>query len=137
MSIDDNAMNYEYLIRRAHQCGRHGVAGADADTFRRLQRLAYTYIEEKKAIETKGERKWRKSEEEMLTEYMISAGEVSAYIKTATQIVKKNYYDKLTDDQYNELEDIEVSLIKPDIEIINEAVKRAEKVMLDIGLYPK
>ena len=130
MSIDNNAMNYEYLIRRAHQCERYGVAGADADTFRRLQRFAYTYLENKKTIETKSERKWRKTEEEMLTDYMISAGEVSAYIKTATQTVKKKYDTKLTNEQYNELEDIEISLTKPDIEIINEAVKRAEKVML-------
>lgn len=135
--MDDNALNYEYLIRRAHQCGRYGVQGADADTFRRLQRNAHMYFSEKEASEKGTERFTNQKIEDLLSKYLVSAGEVSAYIKTATDKVKKQYDSKLTDEQYNELEDVEVLLIEPDFEKINEAIKRAEKVMLEIELYPK
>ena len=121
--MDDNAMNYEYLIRRANQCGRHGVAGADADTFRRLQRLALKYNKNRT--------------EKDLREYMVSAGEVSAYIKTACQLVIKKFDGKLSDDQYNELEEVMLSLIEPNLDKLSKAVQRAQIVMLEVGLYPK
>jgi hypothetical protein len=135
--MDDNALNYEYLIRRAHQCGRYGVQGADADTFRRLQRNASMYSNEKESIEKGKERLSNQNIEDLLVKYMLSAGEVSAYIKTATDKVKKQYESKLSDEQYNELEEVEVLLIEPDINKINEAIQRAEKIMLEIGLFPK
>ncbi|MFA6201076.1 MAG: hypothetical protein WC679_11790 [Bacteroidales bacterium] len=135
--MDDSALNYEYLIRCAHQCGRYGVEGANADTYRRLQRNAQMYIGEKEAIKKKTERFSKQPLEDLLIRYMVSVGEVSAYIKTAIDVVKKNYDTKLTDEQYNELEKIAVLLIEPDIKKIDEAIERAEKVMLEIELYPQ
>lgn len=134
---DEYAMKYEYVIRRAHQCGRHGVAGANADDYRRFLRHANMYFTESEAIKNNTERIWLKSENELLSDYLISCGEIKAYLMTAIDTVKKNYYDKLSDKLYNELEDIEVSLIKPDIDKITEALNRAEKTMLEIGLYPQ
>ena len=134
---DDNAMSYEYLIRRAHQCGRYGVAGADADTYRRFLRNASTYYSEMEAIKNKTERKWLKSEQDMLADYMRSCGEVKGYISTAIEKVKKDYDNELTDEQYNELEEIGVLLISADIQKITEALVRTEKVFLDLKLYPK
>ncbi|MDL2243296.1 hypothetical protein LJB84_00420 [Bacteroidales bacterium OttesenSCG-928-J19] len=134
---DDNAMSYEYLIRRAHQCGRYGVAGADADTYRRLLRNASIYYSEMEAIRNKTERKWLKSEQEMLADYMLSCGEVKGYINTAIEKVKKGYDNQLTDEQYNELEEVEVLLISADLQKITDALIRTEKVFLDLKLYPK
>jgi hypothetical protein len=134
---DDNAMNYEYLIRRAHQCGRYGVAGADADTYRRLIRNASTYYSEMDAIKNKTERKWRKSETEMLSDYLLSCGEVKGYIMTAIDKVKKNLEAKISDEQYNELEDVGVLLIKPDLGKLTEALIRSEKVFMELQLFPK
>ncbi|MFF5382607.1 hypothetical protein [Pedobacter suwonensis] len=134
---DDNAMSYEYLIRRAHQCGRYGVAGADADTYRSLVRNASTYYSEMEAIKNKTERKWLKNEQEMLADYMRSCGEVKGYIKTAIEKVKKDFDNQLTDEQYNELEKVEVLLISADLQKITEALIRTEKVFLDLKLYPK
>lgn len=135
--MKDNAMQYEYLIRRAHQCGRHGVTGADADTYRRFERLSYSYFQHEKAIKEKSERLSTKNIEDMLADYLISAGEISAYIKTAVYLVMKKYDAKLNDEQNNELEDIGVLLITPNIEKVNQAIERAEKVMLEIGLFPQ
>lgn len=134
---DDNAMSYEYLIRRAHQCGRYGVAGADADTYRRLLRNASMYYSEMEAIKNKTERKWLKDQQEMLADYMRSSGEVKGYINTAIDKVKKEYYNELTDEQYNELEEVEVLLITVDLQKITEAIIRAERVFLDLKLFPK
>jgi len=134
---DDNAVSYEYLIRRAHQCGRYGVAGADADTYRRLLRNASTYYSKIEAIKNKTERKWLKSEQDMLADYVRSCGEVKGYINTAIEKVKKDYNNKLTDEQCNELEEIGVLLISADIQKITEALVRTEKVFLDLKLYPK
>lgn len=41
---DMSAMNYEFMIRRAFDCGRF-KKGADADLFRRLQELELYYNE--------------------------------------------------------------------------------------------
>lgn len=134
---DNNAMSYEYLIRRAHQCGRHGVAGADADTYRRLLRNSRMYYSEMDAIKNKQERTWLKSEAEMLGDYMLSCGEVKGYLFTAIQKVKRTHEIDLTDEQYNELEDVEVLLINPDLNKINEAIQRTEAVFLALKLFPK
>lgn len=134
---DDNAMSYEYLIRSAHQCGRYGVAGANADIYRGLIGNASKYYSEMEAIKNKTERKWLKNEKEMLADYMRSCGEVKGYIKTAIEKVRKEYDTILTDEQYNELEDVEVLLIKADLGKITEAIVRVQKVFIDLKLCPK
>lgn len=134
---DDNAMSYEYLIRRAHQCGRYGVSGANADIYRRLQFNASIYYSEMEAIKNRTERKWLKNEQEMLSDYMRSCGEVKGYINTAIEKVKKDFFHQLTNEQYNELEEVEILLISAEIQKITEALKRTEKIFLDLKLYPK
>ena len=44
-----DALGYEYLIRRAHYCGRYGVHGADADTYRSYEREESRYMSAKAA----------------------------------------------------------------------------------------
>ena len=134
---DEYAMQYEYLIRRAHQCGRHGVAGADADTYRRLLRNASMYFSEKEAIENKTERIWNMSEEEMLYDYLTACGEIKGYLFTAIENVKRCYEKTITDKQYNELENVEVLISKPNIENLNEALERLQVVMIEMKLFPQ
>jgi hypothetical protein len=67
------AMNYEYLIRRVNQCGRHGVKGADADIYRRMER-AETHLTNPY---------WNKTQEEKEHDYRISFTEVSRYVSKA------------------------------------------------------
>ena len=125
----DNALSYEYLIRRAHQCGRYGSSGADADIYRELQRSANEYF----LVQGKSVPK----EAKLLSDYMISLGKVSAYIDTAIDLVLKKYSPKLSDQQYNILEEVKVTLKKPDINIVEKAIKDSEGIMIAIGLYPK
>lgn len=130
--MDEFAMSYEYLIRRAHQCGRHGVAGANADNYRRLQRSFAEYNAEKT-----GQPKFTlKKSEDIISDYMRNCGEIASYILTAVDKVRRDYKEKLTQQQDGELEEVEISLITPDIEKIQKAIKSAEKTMIDFGLYP-
>lgn len=121
--MESDAMNYEYLIRRAFQCGRFGVAGANADIFRRYERLHSEYLQDKMDLNN-------------LSKYMMCVGEVSAYIKMATSIVRKNHTASISDAQKTELENVETLLFSTDKNRIVEAITRAEKVMIDLGLFP-
>jgi hypothetical protein len=66
---DMYAMNYEYLIRRAHQVGRFGVEGGDTDTFRALERANSMYESEKGLTEAGKQKQWNKSLESLAFEY--------------------------------------------------------------------
>lgn len=121
--MNDYAMDYEHLIRRAHQCERYGVTGANADSYKRLERSSNIYFADKT--------------EKNLSAYMAHAGEVSSYIKIALESVRKRFDKELTDEQYNELEAIQNHINFSNIDKINEAIARANKVMKDINLFPK
>lgn len=132
----DKEMNYEYLIRRAFNCDRYGVAGADADTYRALQRTETTYRTEMAKI-AKGERRmWNKSEQEMLADYMFMAGKVSAYLDNAITYVREKKEDSMTEQQSQDFEDALSLLYRKDIESIEKCIILAEKVMLELGLFP-
>lgn len=133
----DYAKNYEWLIRRAHQCGRSGVAGADTDTYRRFLRSATLYKKEKEAIDSNKPSHWSKSEQEVFADYMKCAGEISAYIRTSIDIVKRKFDKELTDKQFDELERAELLLHNPTLELIGKSIDIAEKVMLELKLFPK
>ncbi len=131
--MDEFAMGYEYLIRRANKCGRHGVAGANADIYRSFER-AYAEYKEFKS----GKPKYTtKSLEEIISNYMLKCGEVSAYILTAIDKVRRDYREQITKKQDLELQKIEILLISPDIEKIQKSIKKAQDTMIEIGLYPQ
>lgn len=124
-------MDYEYLIRRAHQVGRYGVAGADADSFRELER---TYALYKNKLTS---RPSSKPVEEIHANYFLNLGKISAYIKTAIQRVMQKEEKKLSDAQYNELEECLIDLRNPDMNGIFSVMQKADRIMLEIGLYPQ
>jgi len=131
--MDGYALSYEYLIRRAHQCGCYGRKGADADIFRRLKYDVILFANaDKEAIRTGIISNSNQNIKKLLDKHVKNVNEVSSHIRKAIDHVKKKYRTKLTDVQYYELEKIEILLIEPNINKINEAIKRAEKVMLEI-----
>jgi hypothetical protein len=130
--MDGYALSYEYLLRRAHKCGRNGVAGANADVYRHFEKAHAEYKEVKS-----GKPKFtNKSLEEAFGDYMLCCGEVSAYIITAIDKVRKDCKDLLNKKQDSELEQVEILLIKPDIEKIEKSIEKAQEIMMEIGLYP-
>ncbi len=131
--MDEFAMSYEYIIRRANKCGRYGVAGANADIYRGFER-AYAEFQEVKSGQP---RFTTKSLEQTISNYMCRCGEISGYILTAVDKVRRDYQEKITKKQDRELQNIEVLLISPDIEKIKNSIKKAENIMIEIGLYPQ
>jgi len=130
--MDEFAMSYEYLLRRAHKCGRYGVAGANADIYRGFERAFAEYKEVKS-----GKPKFTtKTLDEVLSNYMLRCGEVSAYILTAVDKVRRECKQQLTKKQDSKLEEVEILLISPDIIKIEKSIKKAQETMIEIGLYP-
>ena len=133
----DNAMNYEYLIRRIYGCGRHGVEGADADIYRKLSRAYALYNSEKEAIENKQPRMWNQSLDELAFELGASVGQVAAYIKVALEKVLTDSTLSLRDEQRELLEECKSNLFNPTFEKINSSINKAEKTLVEVGLFPR
>lgn len=71
---EEMALEYESLIRAAFNCGRYGVAGANADIYRGLEREAHL----------------AGSEEGGRFELGLIMGRVVAYIENALKTVQKS-----------------------------------------------
>lgn len=132
-----DALHYEYFIRRAHQTSRYGVAGADADNFRSLEKSYGFYKSEKELAEKGLPKQWNKTIEELAHDYAINSGKISAYVKTAIDHSLKKYNKLLSDDKYNELEDCKMHLTNPTYESICLAIKIADEILLEIKLFPQ
>jgi hypothetical protein len=131
--MDEFAMSYEYLIRRAHKCGRYGVAGANADVYRHFERAFAEY----KDVKSGKPKFTMKNLEESFGDYMLCCGEVSAYILTAVDKIRRDYKNQLTKKQDSKFEEVEILLIKPDINKIEKSIEKAQNAMIEIGLYPQ
>ena len=132
-----DAMNYEYLIRRAFQCGRFGVAGANADIFRSLERSYGLYTREKELKAAAKPKEWNKSIEELALEYGRKSGEVAAFLDSAISKVLHDYENRLSPEQKEELNQCLSDLFEPSFDDILHVIERSEKVMLELGIYPR
>lgn len=124
--MNESALNYEYLIRRAFQCGRYEVPGANADVFRALERSF---------VLNRDNNDYRQNEE-LLFNYAFGCGEVATYIVTAIEKFTKDFEKSLTAEQNEEVEDLISLLNNSRIEQIEEAIERAQELMIAHGRYP-
>ena len=116
MSENMKALHYEYLIRAVFKCGRYGVAGADADIYRRLERAAWG--EPSGVVDP--------------FKLGVRVGEVAAYIENALESVKEKY-------PHNEgftekIEECICLLCDPTKEKIDECIDKAWEAFRSIGL---
>ncbi len=125
--MNEVALNYEYLIRRAFQCGRYGVPGANADTFRALER-SFILSRDNNDPDRK---------DKSLIKYAFNCGEVSTYINVAVEKFAKDFEEQLTPAQNQEIEDILSLLNEATITEIEQAIERAEVLMIEYGRYPQ
>lgn len=125
--MNGSALNYEYLIRRAFQCGRYGVPGANADVFRALER-SFVLNRDNNNVNQKSE--------ELLFDYAFACGEVATYIITAIEKFAKDFEENLTTEQNEEVEDLISLLNNSRIEQIELAIERAQALMIAHGRYP-
>lgn len=137
MSRDGLALRYEYLIRRVYQCGRHGVDGANADIFRRLNHAEDSFRMDKENQINRRPRLSTKSLEELEYDYDCKCGEVAMYIDRAIRKVASDYAHILHPEQKQILNDCRESLSNPSYDVIEEVLDKSEKVMAELKLSPK
>lgn len=124
-------MNYEYLIRKAYNCGRHGVIGANADIYRRYQRDLNLYNASIKEIENKESRSWLKEIKLMAFEVSMRSGLIIAYIKMALNHVRKEFEDEIDIKRF----DLLISKLSvPTKENIDEVIKEAHIIFNELEL---
>jgi hypothetical protein len=124
--MNESALNYEYLIRRAFQCGRYGVPGANADVFRALERSFVLNRDNNDVNQS----------EELLFNYAFDCGEVATYMITAIEKFANDFEANLTPEQNEEIEDLISLLNNSRIEQIEQAIERAQALMITHGRYP-
>jgi hypothetical protein len=124
--MNESALNYEYLIRRAFQCGRYGIPGANADVFRALER-SFVLNRDNNTVN---------QSEELLFDYAFACGEVATYIITAIEKFTKDFEENLTAEQNEEVEDLISLLNNSRIDQIEQVIERAQALMIAHGRYP-
>lgn len=127
------AMEYEYLIRQAFGVGRHEVAGADADIYRRFERAKNLLEGQKRAID-KGEMKLSTlSIEDLEYDMRKGAATICTNVVNAINHVQK---DADLDNQVVEkLENIKTKLWRLyDKERIDELIEETGNIFDSIGL---
>ena|SRR3990167_7742885 len=130
----ENALAYEYLIRRVHQCGRYGVEGADADIYRELENAEVLYRTGKEYFENGKLQQQNKSLEYVAFDYGEKCGEITVHIKIAIEKIFTNYSNNLNDEQKEELENCKIELIRPDLSKIKNTIEKVEEIILKIGV---
>jgi hypothetical protein len=124
--MNESALNYEYLIRRAFQCGRYGVPGANADIYRALE-MSFVLNRDNNDID---------QSEKLLFDYAFNCGEVATYIITAIEKFANDFEENLTAVQIEEVEDLISLLNNSRIEQIEQVIVRAQELMIAYGRYP-
>ncbi len=116
MSENMKALHYEYLIRAAFKCGRYGVAGADADIYRRLERVS-----------------WREPSGGVDPFKLgVRVGGVAAHIENALESVKKKY--RHNEEFIEKIEECICLLCDPTKEKIDECIDKTWEAFRSIGL---
>jgi hypothetical protein len=125
--MNDLAMQYEWLIRRAFQVSRFGVTGANTDTYRALEQSFISFRDNKNPNE----------KDELLFNYAFQCGKVAGYITGAIERFANDFESTLNEEQNQEIDHIEMLLINSRIEQIEEAIQRAEALMIALGRSPQ
>ena len=118
--MEPYAMKYEYLIRKAFKCGRHGVRGADADIFRGYEGRQAEYERGENKIES--------------YEAGRKAGAVAAHLQNAISHVKKKHESSLTQEQYETLDNLGSQLYEPNLKNVQEVIDGTHEVFTQLGL---
>lgn len=132
-----DAMTYEYLIRRAYQCGRYGVSGADADIYRAYERKEIIYRKDKEAIENGTPRIRTGSIDDLAHEAGIASGEIATHLESAIEKVLKDYDNQFNQNQKDILQDCIDKLLSPTKDNIEDAIQRATDVMVEMKIFPQ
>jgi hypothetical protein len=129
-SVD--AMDYEYLMRRALQCGRSLTKGADADIYRRLEHAYGHFTREAEAKRLGQPSTWNKSLSELESDYKVSLRKVGQNVLQAISLVLRERVMPV--EQQHELNECRNELPTQTLEKLDAIIERAQKAMIDAGI---
>lgn len=122
------AMNFEYLIRGAFQCGRYGMPGANADIYRSFEHACYNYD---RRDQLKSEKK-----EEAIFEYARYIGIITTHIEHAIDNILKEYKDTISNAEETILKGTDNLFIEPNRDKIEKYFKAIEPILIKLRVYP-
>jgi len=118
------AIRYEYIIRAAHKVGILGIPAAHADTYRGLETRFTKQRDNKDSTKS----------EELLFNYAFYCGEVTTNLNNAIWQFEKDFGHQLTQQDKDELNDIETDLIDAKMEVIDASIELIENVFRRHGI---
>ena len=128
----EQALDYEYFIRAAYECGRHGVYSANADVYRRYEKHIQ-HLASNKVADTNGKpRPWGEPDETLTAKIHKSEGEIYANLKSAIYHIMRKKESKLTDSQYRDLEDL-LSNLNAEKNAIDATIEKGRTLFTSIG----
>ncbi len=122
-----DALSYEYLIRKAYNCGRGGADGkAEADDYRKLERA-------ERMIEIRNS---TKSLDDLKYDYRKSAVKISMNISEALRKVENTFYFTDENKQYKQLlsklsNEVSMSMDK---KAIDKVIEEVEDIFMKLKL---
>lgn len=132
-----DAMDYEYLVRRAHQVGRSWSKGADADIYRKLERSHGHFVSETELARLGQPKRWNKPLPELESEYKSNLREVVSNVDGAIAEALRRFNVSFTELQRNSLLAYRSQLINPSFEELEAVIAQAQSVMVEAGIFPK
>lgn len=122
--MNERAIEYEYIIRAAHKVGRLGILAAHADTFRGLE---FSFIKQR-------DNKDNKKTNDLQFRYSFNCGEVSTNLRNALWQFEKDFTDKLSDEDKENIDSIEGLLSYGDMEKIDESLELIKNLFSRHGI---
>lgn len=125
-----DAIDYEYLLRQVYNCGRHGVKGADADLYRKLE-YAETQLTDPD---------WNKTQEQKEHDYRSVFVEVRMHVRKAVRDGKEKIKYSALKEEMKKLEEMESALHKLnfyDKKILDEIIDNASDIFRKYGLQAR
>ena len=122
-----DAMDYEYLLRRIYQCGRHGAKGADADIYRKLERAEVNLTNVH----------WNKTQEVKEHDYYTAFAEVRMHVRNALREGVRQVEYRLSDEEIKLFEKIREEVNKLGFynkKRLDEIIDQADDVFRKYGL---
>ncbi|MFD1258117.1 hypothetical protein ACFQ3S_15015 [Mucilaginibacter terrae] len=135
MAIVDE-MDFEYLVRRVNECGRHGVANADADIYRRYERTERMYLMDVENIKNNQMRVSTKPIENMKDDFEIASNQIWRIVQiTLNQAIEK-FKHILSKEDAAELKS-HAQLRNAAKANIENAIEAGNNILVKYKIYPK
>lgn len=130
------AMKYEYIIRKAYGIGRDYSKGADADIYRKFERVERGLMLDKEAIAKKEMRVTGGSLQDQEYEVRVAAAKVTNHLQAALMhVIQRFGFEEIPSDPIKKLQACQSKLnTQYDKTVIDGAMDEIHEVFTELGL---